>query len=134
LFNVARFAIVHNPLIKEIYIGHLKKGMSKMAAIGAIMHKILRIVYGILKNNTPFNPEIDRANRLRNLSKKKEGSLVVNKMLEPIDCKAPVSRRQLKKRKEQEKSQNLKPLNAEQIVSVFAGSYARSFPFASTQT
>jgi len=134
LFNVARFAIVHNPLIKEIYIDHLKKGMSKMAAIGAIMHKILRIVYGILKNNTPFNPEIDRANRLRNLSKKKDESLVVNKMLEPIDCKAPVSRRQLKKRKEQEKSQNLKPLNAEQIVSVFAGSDSRSFPFASTQT
>lgn len=44
LFNVARFAIVHNPLITEIYLSHLKKGMPKMAAIGAVMHKILRIV------------------------------------------------------------------------------------------
>ena len=39
LFNVARFAIVHNPYIKEIYAMHLKKGMPKMAALGAVMYK-----------------------------------------------------------------------------------------------
>lgn len=28
---------------------HLQKGISKMAALGAVMYKILRIVYGVLK-------------------------------------------------------------------------------------
>ncbi|MCK7527849.1 MAG: hypothetical protein MZV64_64680 [Ignavibacteriales bacterium] len=59
---------MHNPYIKEIYAMHLKKGMPKMAALGAVMYKILRIVYGMLKNNKPFDPEIDRANRARHNS------------------------------------------------------------------
>lgn len=75
LFNVARFTIVHNPLIKEIYISHLQKGMSKMAAIGALMHKILRIVFGMLKNNRPFDTEIDRRNRARTAEKNNTGFL-----------------------------------------------------------
>ncbi|MBI9070782.1 MAG: IS110 family transposase, partial [Melioribacteraceae bacterium] len=43
LFSVARTAINCNPLIKEIYEKHVKRGMSKMAALGCVMHKILRI-------------------------------------------------------------------------------------------
>lgn len=50
LFNVARTAISCNPLIKEIYEKHVKRGMTKMATLGAVMHKILRIVNGMLKN------------------------------------------------------------------------------------
>ncbi len=34
-----------------------------MQAIEIMMHKILRLNYGILKNNNPYDPEIDRANR-----------------------------------------------------------------------
>ena len=37
--------------------------MSKLSAIGAIMHKILRIIYGMLKNNTSFDAQIDYCNR-----------------------------------------------------------------------
>jgi hypothetical protein len=37
--------------------------MEKMAAIGLCMHKLLRIMYGMLKNNTEFDAEIDRQNR-----------------------------------------------------------------------
>jgi len=70
LFMVTLAAIQRNPLIKEIYIKNLQKGKSKMDAIGVCMHKILRIIYGMLKNNQPFDPEIDRRNRERNLQKK----------------------------------------------------------------
>ncbi|MBI5727754.1 MAG: IS110 family transposase [Ignavibacteriales bacterium] len=59
LYNVTRTAIVHNALIKTIYQKHLAKGMRKMAAIGACMHKILRIVFGILNGKKPFDPNID---------------------------------------------------------------------------
>jgi len=113
LFNVARFAIVHNPYIKEIYALHLKKGMPKMAALGAVMYKILRIVYGMLKNNSPFNPEIDRANREKHNANSTQNKPDYKRRYQPVEPEAPVSRRQIKKRKEQEKSQILKPLNAE---------------------
>lgn len=100
LFNVSRYAIVHNPLIKELYINHLKKGMSKLSAIGAIMHKILRIIYGMLKNNTLFNAQIDYDNRnkVNNQSKK----TTIKRRFQLYDSKAPISRRENKKRKEKE--------------------------------
>ena len=63
LFNIARTSITYNPLIKEIYEKHVKRGMPKMAALGVVMHKILRIVFGMLKNNQPFDPAIDRKNQ-----------------------------------------------------------------------
>lgn len=128
LFNVARFAVVHNPYIKEIYAMHLQKGMPKMAALGAVMYKILRIVYGMLKNNKPFNPEIDRVNRARHNSVDNQNKPDYRRRYQLMDIKAPISRRQIKKRKEQEKSQILKPLNAESPKEIFTGSDSHSFP------
>jgi len=101
LFMVARNAIIYNPLIKDVYIEHLKRGKAKMSAIGACMHKILRIVYGMLKNNTPFDPNIDKRNRnkihMGNSKKKADNN---KRRYQPIDADAPISRRQTKKRKE----------------------------------
>lgn len=105
LFNVARFAVVHNPYIKEIYRMHLQKGMPKMAALGAVMYKILRIIYGMLKNNKPFDPEIDRRNREKHLNTNSIEKIDFVRRYQAADKVAPISRRQNKKRKEQEKSQ-----------------------------
>ena len=65
LFNVARSAIGCNDMIRELYNSYVEKGKSKMSALGIIMHKILRIIYGMLKNNTKYDPQIDMANRTR---------------------------------------------------------------------
>jgi transposase len=113
LFNVARFAVVHNPYIKEIYTMHLQKGMPKMAALGAVMYKILRIIYGMLKNNKPFDPEIDRRNREKHPNAGYNLKVNFSRRYQAADIVAPVSRRQNKKRKEQEKSQNFQPFIAE---------------------
>ena len=106
LYMVAMNAIVSNPLIQEIYIHNLKKGKNKMDAIGVCMHKILRIIYGMLKNNRPFDPEIDRQNREKPEQKKNAISENKNRRYQKPDESAPISRRQNKKRKEQELSQN----------------------------
>lgn len=106
LFNVARYAIVHNPLIKEIYAAHLKKGMKKMAALGAVMYKILRIIYGMLKNNKAYDPAIDIRNREKHSSASRSIKPDTKRRYQSLDIKAPVSRRQNKKRKEQGVSQN----------------------------
>lgn len=108
LFNVARTAIVHNPVIKALYEYHLSQGRQKMDAIGISMHKILRIIYGMLKNNTAFNPEIDRANTQRMVQGKavnvKAGK---QRRFQNYDSDAPVSRRQRKKRMEREQSHSV---------------------------
>src|SRR4029079_17216694 len=38
----------------KCYSACLESGKPKMCAIGAIMHKILRVAFGVLKHNTPF--------------------------------------------------------------------------------
>ncbi len=108
LFTVALSAIEHNPVIKPLYQYHLEQGREKMDAIGICMHKILRIVFGMLKNNTAFDPQIDTANRLRMLSTKPiDPKKNKDRRLQGYDPKAPVSRRQNKKRMEREQSQSV---------------------------
>jgi transposase len=105
LHLVARSAIQCNPLIKEVYEKHLQMGKEKMDALGVCMHKIARIVYGMLKNNTAFDPQIDRANRNQEVAKSKRKSAGdVRRRYQHYDQKAPISRRQLKKRLEQRPS------------------------------
>jgi len=106
LFMVALSASVHNPLIREIYLHHIKKGKCRMDALGVCMHKILRIIYGMLKNNTPFDPEIDRKNRETFKSKKNIELKDTKRRFQQLDDNAPISRRQDKKRKEREQSQS----------------------------
>ena len=111
LFNIAKGAINYNPLIREIYEKKCSEGMSKLAAIGVCMHKILRIIYGMLKHKQAFNPEIDKLNRERSnervLEEKQQEFVNVekNRRYQQFDTKAPVSRKQTKKRKEYELSQ-----------------------------
>ena len=111
LFNIAKGAITYNPLIAAVYEKKLSEGMSKMAAIGVCMHKILRIIYGMLKNNQHFNALIDKQNYERSKSKQQEKQLQENANIEKsrryqeFDTTAPISKKQTKKRKEHDLSQ-----------------------------
>ncbi len=106
LFMVAMTAITTNPLISQIYQERVEKGMEKMAAIGLCMHKILRVIYGMLKHNSPFDPQIDRRNRQKSVQKRK--SRIENKIrrYQDYDPNAPISRRHKIKRMEQRQSQS----------------------------
>lgn len=107
LYMVAMVAIQSNPLIRELYEKHTGKGMKKKAALGVCMHKIIRIIYGMLKHNQPFNPQIDRANRKKqNTQDEKKVGLDKSRRYQAYDVKAPISRRQVKKRKERKQSQS----------------------------
>jgi transposase len=99
LFMITLCAIKFNPLIKEIYEEHVQNGMNKTTAIGLCMHKILRIVFGMLKNNTPFDPDIDRKNRKKSKPTSKKTPKDKSRRYQAHDKKAPVSRRQTMKRK-----------------------------------
>ena len=107
LFMVVRSAIIFNPLIKEVYIKHLKMGKSKMSALGVCMHKVLRIVFGMLKHQTKFNPEIDKRkrNNTRPVEAEKKESEVKRRFQEESD-EAPISRRHSQNRKKRKQSQS----------------------------
>jgi hypothetical protein len=107
LFMAVLNGIRTDSYIKTIYQRELKKGKCKMSAIGVCMHKLTRIVFGVLKNNTPFDPNIDKQNQMRSKPKKeKKIRKCETRRFQKQDQQAPISRRQTKKRKEQEQSQS----------------------------
>jgi transposase len=107
LFMVTLTAIRSNPLIRNIYLERTEKGMEKMAAIGLCMHKILRILYGMLKHGKPFDPQIDLDNRQRSVKKKPAGQRDKSRRFQDYDSNAPISRRQNKKRLERKQSHSV---------------------------
>lgn len=106
LYMVARSAIQCNPPIRQIYQSFLDKGMARKAALGVCMHKILRIVYGMLRNKHPFNARIDQKNRQKGNGVQEHKKTDKRRRWQGFDPQAPLSQRQHKKRKEQTRSQD----------------------------
>ena len=108
LYMVALSAIRWNPLIKKIYEKHQQQGKHNMAAVGICMHKTLRILYGMLKHNAAFDPQIDIRNSQRNVPVGNDTpEKNTNRRFQDYDQKAPVTRRQRKKRLERERPHNV---------------------------
>ena len=107
LFIVAMSAIQTNPLIRDVYNQAVERGMEKMAAMGLCMHKILRIIYGMLKHNKAFDPQIDLKNRQKTPPRQRKVGQDKERRYQEFDSNAPISRRQKMKRKERKQSQNV---------------------------
>lgn len=58
LFLPALTAMRHNPPIQALRERLLQAGKPKMQVVGAAMHKLLRIAYGVLKSGKPFDPNL----------------------------------------------------------------------------
>jgi transposase len=56
LYMPAVVARLHNPRIKALSDRMSTNGKSKMQIIGAAMHKLLRLVFGVLRSQQPFLP------------------------------------------------------------------------------
>jgi len=113
LFMVALSGIRDNPILKKTYNKHISRGMAKSAAIGVCMHKALRIIYGMLKNKTSFSEEIDMKNQHRQKNQKisDESRVIKERRYQEYDDKAPISKRQSKKRTARNQHQNDKIIN-----------------------
>jgi transposase len=106
LYMVALGSIRHNPIIRELYARCRVKGMNNSAALGVCMHTILRIVYGILAHNAPFDPETHHHHHERTAQHGLHNETKVQHR--DYDQLAPISHRQHKKRKAQTPSQDEK--------------------------
>lgn len=47
----------YNPLIAAFVLRLQAAGKAKMTIVAAVMHKLLRLAYGVLKSNSPFDPD-----------------------------------------------------------------------------
>jgi len=61
-FMPALVAMRYNPILIEMRARLLKAGKPKMLIVGAVMRKLIHIIYGVLKNNQPFDPNFKTQN------------------------------------------------------------------------
>ncbi|GAB6183379.1 hypothetical protein JCM13991_15120 [Thermodesulfovibrio hydrogeniphilus] len=54
----AMSAMRYNKACKALYERMIQRGKSKMQALIAVAHKLIRQVYGVLKSGIPYNEEI----------------------------------------------------------------------------
>lgn len=71
LFMCAKSGVRCNEALKTTYSRCRAKEMGYGQAMGAAMHKLLRIIYGVLKSNKPFDERVDRLNQEESLNKQK---------------------------------------------------------------
>jgi hypothetical protein len=57
LYMPAIVAQSHNPIVRTFCQRLLKSWLRPMEVIGAVMHKLLHLIYGILKSGKPFDPD-----------------------------------------------------------------------------
>lgn len=57
LFNCARSAIQHNKICKDLYERLRKKDKNGKVALTAVMHKIARLIFGVVRSGKNFDPD-----------------------------------------------------------------------------
>lgn len=104
LYMAARNVVIHDEYFKAYYAKQRAKGMAHCAAIGVVMNKLLRVVWGMLKSKKPFDSKIDLANQNR----PKGDSIQKSIKAEEITLDAPISSRKRRKIKAMQESQDPK--------------------------
>jgi hypothetical protein len=56
LYMPAMVELKHNPLVNVFGVRLKSAGLTPKAVIAACMHKLVLLIYGILKSGAPFNP------------------------------------------------------------------------------
>ena len=115
LFMCAQSAVNHDPHLKAIYDKHRQAGKSYFQTIGIIMHKMLRIMWGILTHQKPYDSDTDQQNQQKNTQQPVDQTNAEwrhKRRKQELDEAAPVSRKAYKKRKAYQLSQ---VSNAEQV-------------------
>lgn len=102
LYMPAHTAVLYDEHFKTIYHRHRSKGKSHKQAIGIIMHKLLRVIWGILTSKESYKVEVDKKNQIKKVTSsvtQKTEELNAKRRFQPMEADAPISRIQSKKRR-----------------------------------
>lgn len=108
LYLCAQTAVMHDAHLKSIYHRHRANGKAHKQAIGVIMHKMLRVIWGLLTKKEMYNAETDKKNQNKKITvptENKKEELKTKRRYQTLDTEAPVSNMQTKKRKAHIESQ-----------------------------
>jgi transposase len=109
LYMCANSAVLKDPHLKAIYHRHRDKNKSHKQALGVVMHKLLRIIWGVLSSETGYDPAVDQANQLKKISAPQNDAqqreIASKRREQPFDEAAPISRIATQKRKVYQLSQ-----------------------------
>ena len=117
LYMCCMSALRSNQHMRQLYDRFRSQGMKHYEAMGVIMHKMLRIIYGVLKTKTAYNPIVDLQNKAsantkkaeheRKMQNREQEKKRTTERFSEQRNDAPISRIAAKKRKKQEASQSL---------------------------
>lgn len=71
LFMSCKTGVQYSPILKKTYALHKSRGKNYYQTMGVIMHKLLRIVYGVWKNNTPYDDQKAQNDQKKSSSKER---------------------------------------------------------------
>lgn len=115
LYLCAQASVLFDEHIKAIYHKHRSKGFNHKQAIGVIMNKRLRMIWGILTTKKAYNASVDGYNQKQQVESPKNNNkaeLKTKRRFQELDEDAPISNRQNRTRKANSESQ---VSNAEQV-------------------
>ena len=101
LFVAANNVIIHNPYFSSLHKKYLAAGKKPKAAKGIIMHKLLRVIYGMLKSQTAFDPQVDEMNQEKFVASEIQQLPLSTaaRRYQSVALNAPISRTNQKKRR-----------------------------------
>ncbi len=99
LYIAATNVVMHDPYFKKLYHNYTSKGIKKKSVHGIIMHKLLRIIYGMLKSHTMFNYRIDETNQKETKNQSEKQISCTSRRYQKLNTEAPISRSNYKKRR-----------------------------------
>lgn len=108
LYMCAQTAVMHDAHLKKIYHKHRTKGFNHKQAIGVIMQKLVRILWGVLNSKTTYSATIDEQNQNKKVAlplDTKKAELKKKRRFQTLDAQAPISGKQTKTRKAHSESQ-----------------------------
>ena len=119
-------AVVSNPTIKVFYNRLLGRGKTRKQALTACMAKMLRIVYAILVTGRPFaaDYEAQRSERKNHATAVDPSPTAPATAVMPADHRAPVTRREARRRAQAEQRQAAAPATKKTGSEAQAGSGA----------
>lgn len=110
MYKMAENVILYEPYFKSIYTKHVQNGKAGRQAIVAVMNKLTRVLFGMLKSNSKFDAGIDQYNQTKytqikhhQKAKKAQNRDIDKKRRHQQEFElAPISNRQKRKRKQEQ--------------------------------
>lgn len=116
LYMSCMTAIRHDAMFKTRYAKARAEGKNHFSAMGVVMNKMLRIIFGVLKNKTKYSIETDQKNQQNAKAKQKQNEqnqaeekkgkqITLERFNDTLPENLPISNRHAKKKRQSPKLQ-----------------------------